>query len=860
MFGGNSNNNNNNNANALNTVESNTEIPSDEIPQSFLCPLTLELMNEPVIDREGNTYEKAAIMDWLQKGNTTSPLTRSALKADDLTPNRSIKEAITEFKLHKAEEARKYAEKEDSATNYVMLKGNGSNESVNIQLALQDAASVDGVSSNNDLFCLATIKASMQEEKRPPIDLCCVIDVSGSMGSTATIKNANGATESNGLTVLDIVKHGVKTMMEVLTSDDSLSIVAYSTEARVVCPLLKMDSDGKRKIYAGLENMVPTNSTNIWDGLHKGMEVLRTRNATTNPGFVMLLTDGLPNVVPPRGHIPMLKQYLDANPDFDVTINTYGFGYNLDSSLMNDIATTTKGMYSFIPDPGFVGTVFVNSISNVLSTSATDVSLALEDVDSSPYEIEQVYGDQTQMKKASWGVHLNIGKLQYGQDRSFLMRLKLKKNRQVPLKQSNNANGTNMNFISATLNFTPVQEDKKMVLRTDENVYGNQKSAISNQLYRLSIYDTVTAAISILSPPGNVDRYGTVKANYNAEKYTNEVEPLIARLTELAKSMKRFNNTDYLAGMEQDVSGQIVMGLSTKAAFVKWGKHFLLSLMRAHSLQQCLNFKDPGVQFYGGTLFNQLRDLADDKFNKLPPPKPRPGYKGRAVASMSSYNNRYAGCFDGEGKVTLADGVSTKLVKDLRKGDEVLTRNGVVAKIVCMIRTEMKNSQCEMVQLQNGVKLTPWHPVYVNNEWKFPNDIGKLILYDGIDYIYNAVVDKGHSLMINGLHCVTLGHHLKENKVVEHPYFGTDLVLESLKDVDANGWEQGYINMKEGVHKTLRDQETGLIVGMTTSNPKSNMAQSFVSSVFDKATTNVGTKYNVGFMESKEEQKQECYA
>ena len=114
--------------------------------------------------------------------------------------------------------------------------------------------------------------------------------------------------------------------------------------------------------------------------------------------------------------------------------------------------------------------------------------------------------------------------------------------------------------------------------------------------------------------------------------------------------------------------------------------------------------------------------------------------------------------------------------------------------------------------------------------------------------------------MINGLHCVTLGHHLKENKVVEHPYFGTDLVLESLKDVDANGWEQGYINMKEGVHKTLRDQETGLIVGMTTSKPKSNMAQSFVSSVFGKATTNVGTKYNVGFMESKEEQKQECYA
>ena len=89
--------------------------------------------------------------------------------------------------------------------------------------------------------------------------------------------------------------------------------------------------------------------------------------------------------------------------------------------------------------------------------------------------------------------------------------------------------------------------------------------------------------------------------------------------------------------------------------------------MRAHSLQICLNFKDPGVQFYGGKIFNQIRDLADDKFNKLPAPKPRRGYTGTRVASMSSYNSRYAGCFDGNGKVTLSDGFSTKLVKDLRK-------------------------------------------------------------------------------------------------------------------------------------------------------------------------------------------------
>ena len=64
-----------------------------------------------------------------------------------------------------------------------------------------------------------------------------------------------------------------------------------------------------------------------------------------------------------------------------------------------------------------------------VSTSATDVKLSIEPtLMLSPYEIEKVYGDQSLDEKASWGIDLNVGKLQYGQDRSFLMRLKLKKN------------------------------------------------------------------------------------------------------------------------------------------------------------------------------------------------------------------------------------------------------------------------------------------------------------------------------------------------------------------------------------------------------------------------------------------------
>ena len=355
-----------------------------------------------------------------------SPLTRKPLRETDLTPNRALKDQIDTFRSLKEKESKKSEKQEEDcdANGYIVVD----NDALTVNLAFQDAASIDGSSSKSDMYCLATIKASQPKETRAPIDVCCVIDVSGSMGATATIKNEGGQSESNGLTVLDVVKHGVRAMMEVLTPQDSMSIVEYATTARVVCPLLKMDDEGKKKINLGLTNMVPTSSTNLWDGLHKGLEVIseRKKEDLNKPAYVMLLTDGLPNIVPPRGHIPMLKRYLDQNPKVDLTVNTYGFGYSLDSSLLNDIATTTNGMYCFIPDSSFVGTIFVNSISNALSTSATNVKLALEPSDNAPFEIEKVYGDQTQVKKASWGVQFDMGNMQHGQERSILCRLKMK--------------------------------------------------------------------------------------------------------------------------------------------------------------------------------------------------------------------------------------------------------------------------------------------------------------------------------------------------------------------------------------------------------------------------------------------------
>jgi hypothetical protein len=55
-------------------------------PVEFLCPITQEMMVDPVFTTDGHTYEKAAIQRWLTH-KRTSPLTGALLSSNNLIPN-----------------------------------------------------------------------------------------------------------------------------------------------------------------------------------------------------------------------------------------------------------------------------------------------------------------------------------------------------------------------------------------------------------------------------------------------------------------------------------------------------------------------------------------------------------------------------------------------------------------------------------------------------------------------------------------------------------------------------------------------------------------------------------------------------
>jgi hypothetical protein len=73
-----------------------TENSTSSIPDHFICPISLEIMEDPVICSDGNTYERREIMRWLIS-HDTSPKTNMILANKNLIANYAIKSGISKF-------------------------------------------------------------------------------------------------------------------------------------------------------------------------------------------------------------------------------------------------------------------------------------------------------------------------------------------------------------------------------------------------------------------------------------------------------------------------------------------------------------------------------------------------------------------------------------------------------------------------------------------------------------------------------------------------------------------------------------------------------------------------------------------
>eukprot|EP00743_Colponemidia_sp_Colp-15_P012734 GILK01014586.1.p1 GENE.GILK01014586.1~~GILK01014586.1.p1 ORF type:complete len:389 (-),score=38.63 GILK01014586.1:53-1219(-) len=65
--------------------------------EDLLCPITHEIMRDPVVAEDGHSYERTEIERWFTAGNLTSPVTNSLLADLTLRPNFTLRNVIDAF-------------------------------------------------------------------------------------------------------------------------------------------------------------------------------------------------------------------------------------------------------------------------------------------------------------------------------------------------------------------------------------------------------------------------------------------------------------------------------------------------------------------------------------------------------------------------------------------------------------------------------------------------------------------------------------------------------------------------------------------------------------------------------------------
>ena len=702
-------------------ASSSSSSSSSAIPNEFYCPITFCLMQDPVIATDGYTYEREAIEQWLVNHNT-SPKTNLPLTSKNLIVNYALRNAIRDM-----------LDKQPLHFQTPKLVGKFANK------ALMAKAYPAGVAAVH-----LTVKAQ-EPETRQPIVLLAIVDTSGSMGeSTDDEKSA----EAYGFSRLDLVKHTVRTMAAVLGDDDMMSIITYSTTATIILRPTRMNKEGKARVNAALEYVKPDSQTNIYEGLRQAMEIANTDELAGRNIVGLLLTDGFPNINPPRGILYELQtRIVMKNP---WTLHTFGFGYKLDSKLLADLALWGNGLFGFIPDATMVGTVFINFLASVLSSAARNPELLL---DGTP-------------------IYLHNSLLQGGQTYETV----------IPY----NGQEITLNGQRIALEAEPI--DCSFVLAR-EKLIGILEDVISLECANRN--------------GTTIDRLKTLAASFT----TSSDPRVVAFSRDLTGS---------------DPEGQLGMAVSPNH-FGKWGEHYLRSYLRAQKLQMCLNFKDAGVQMYGGPLFKEMQAIAEKAFGELPPPTPsaaapvQNSYYGtgapgpapsiRSVTqTMAIFHNSGGSCFSGDNRVLMADG-NRKAIKDINPDDLVWTPEGP-ANVVCLVTIGSKRPAQTMVQI-NGLCITPWHPIRreKGGPWVFPADhylFGERL----IQTVYNLVLNRGHVVDVEGYECITLAHGFQE-PVAKHDYFGTSAVLNDL--AKQPGYFQGRPVYQNLVAK--KDPATGMIVG-----------------------------------------------
>jgi len=197
-------------------------------------------------------------------------------------------------------------------------------------------------------------------EERKDVSLTFVIDVSGSMD----MENRLG-----------LVKRSLELLVEQLRPSDSVGIVVYGSEARVV--LEPTSGEDKGTILEAIYRLQPEGATNAEGGLRLGYERANRAFKAGAINRVILCSDGVANVgqTGPESILDLISGYASEG----ITLTSVGFGMgNYNDVLMEQLADKGDGFYAYVDTLAEAERLFVHGLTGTLQTIAMDAKVQVD--------------------------------------------------------------------------------------------------------------------------------------------------------------------------------------------------------------------------------------------------------------------------------------------------------------------------------------------------------------------------------------------------------------------------------------------------------------------------------------------------
>lgn len=237
---------------------------------------------------------------------------------------------------------------------------------------------------------------------------------------------------------------------------------------------------------------------------------------------------------------------------------------------MIDLAKEGNGTFGFIPDALIVGTNFVNSVANILSSYCHKTTLRLVLQPGCSFLGNILGFEKTAYLEESWGRMIDIGPLQFGSPREIVIPM------MIPAGENP--------YLEAVISFP--REGRSHHL----SVIGAGR--ITNERAMLAYYRSmgITKALTRLRSVDTSGKYNFEHGRSGGSPPKIEFEEFAEEVTMMAEGLKvepEQGEQAVVSDLElfaKDFNGRLSKAFDGLGRLNRWGKHYILAFTRSHQL------------------------------------------------------------------------------------------------------------------------------------------------------------------------------------------------------------------------------------------------------------------------------------